>query len=369
MKREITIHFGAHKTGSSAIQQALSDLNTADWLLIKSTTSANESLQLQSAFRKRLSPLVLARRAEGKFMNPALIKRLYRDQIAGSAASQFLISGESVDSFDVASLSSLTSFFKELDLEVSLIGYLRPLASIVPSVFQQRLKASAEFVRSRESLSAMIRYCMPVYGPMVKRLMAAASASQRLRLLAFDPDSFSQRDVVSDFCGRLGIPVPTLKPTKINSSLSLLAVKVLWIASQHPNSHPAAAVQVRRKVVKQLAEEFAHMPGFQIDPEKIAVCVTEMGDSVGWIDPLLEKHRPFSLLDVSVRSKPVRKQAIFELEQLAVLSECERGELKQALIQRDLHIPGVCSDDVLVSQYWQAVADRVRRSKVGNQIM
>jgi len=369
MKREITIHFGARKTGSTAIQQALSDLDTSDWLLIKSSSVANESLQFQSAFRDRPTPRLLARRGEGKLMDPVVIKNLYRQKIVNSAANQFLISAESIDSFDAASLNSLAGFFKEIDLEINFIGYLRPLASTVPSLFQQRLKASAEFVRSRESLSAMIRYCMPVYGPMVKRLMAAASASQRLRLLAFDPDSFSQRDVVSDFCGRLGIPVPTLKPAKINSSLSLLAVKVLWIASQHPNSHPAAAVQVRRKVVKQLEEEFAHMPGFQIDPEKIAVCVTEMDDSVGWIDPLLEKHRPFSLLDVSVRSKLLHGQAIFELEQLVVLSECERGELKQALIQRDLHIPGFCSDDVLVSQYWQSVSDRVRRRKVGNQIM
>jgi hypothetical protein len=278
VKREITIHFGTHKTGSSAIQHALSDLNTADWLLIKSTRSANESLQLQAAFRTQLSPRLLAG-GEGKLMDPPLIKKLYREQISDSSASRFLISGESVDSFDTASLSSLTSFFEELDLEVCLVGYLRPLASIVSSVFQQRLKASAEFVNSRDSLSAMIRHCMPVYGPMVKRLMAAASLSKRLRLLAFDPDSFCQRDVVSDFCGRLGIPVPTLRAAKINSSLSLLAVKVLWIASQLHESHLSMARQVRRKVVKQLADEFAHMPGFQIDPEMISLQVSKVADS------------------------------------------------------------------------------------------
>lgn len=149
MKPKITIHFGAQKTGSSAIQHALSDLNIADWLLIKRTTSSKESPQLQSASLPRLSPLLLKRKGEGKLMDPAVIKKLYCPQISGSAANQFLISGESVDSFDASSLSSLTSFFKGLDLHVCLMGYPRPMASIVPSVFQQWLKASGEFVRSR----------------------------------------------------------------------------------------------------------------------------------------------------------------------------------------------------------------------------
>jgi len=367
MKREITIHFGARKTGSTAIQQALSDLDTSDWLLIKSSSVANESLQFQSAFRDRLTPRLLARRGEGKLMDPVVIKNLYRQKIVNSAASQFLISAESIDSFDAASLYSLAGFFKEIDLEINFIGYLRPLASAVPSLFQQRLKVSAEFANSRDSLSDVIRHCIPKYEHMVKHLMATVSSPLRLRLLAFDPDSFYQQDVVSDFCGRLGIPRPTLKVEKVNSSLSLLAVKALWIASQYPVSHPATAAQVRRRLVKQLLEDFAHMPRFQIDPQKIALLVAEVSDSYEWIDPLLEKHRPFSLLDVSARSKLLHGQAIFELEQLAVLSECERGELRQALIQRDLHIPGVCSDDVLVRQYWQAVADRVRRRKGENQ--
>jgi len=366
MKREIAIHFGARKTGSTAIQQALSDLDTSDWLLIKSSLNANESLQCQSAFRSRLSPRLLTRTGEGKLMDPVVIKNLYRQKIANSAASRFLISAESVDSFDAACLSSLANFFEEIDLEIRFIGYLRPLASAVPSLFQQRLKISADFVNSRNSLPEVIRHCIPRYEQMVKRLMATVSSPQRLRLLAFDPDSFYQRDVVSDFCGRLGIPRPTLKVEKVNSSLSLLGVKVLWIASQHPVSHPSTAAQVRRRVVKRLLEDFAHMPRFQIDPERIALMVSKVRDSYEWIDPLLEKHRPFSLLDVPANSQISLDQSISEVKQLSALSDYERGELLKRLAQRDLQIPGSCSDEALVRQYWQAVAERIRCKKGGD---
>jgi hypothetical protein len=87
IRRRITIHFGAHKTGSSSIQNSLLNLDNSQWSMIKSTKSANESLQLDSAFRLKQSPRLIARKNEGKLTDPTAIKALYSQHIADSSAS------------------------------------------------------------------------------------------------------------------------------------------------------------------------------------------------------------------------------------------------------------------------------------------
>jgi hypothetical protein len=328
--------------------------------MIKSTKSANESLQLDSAFRLKQSPRLIARKNEGKLTDPTAIKALYSQHIADSSASQFLISGEVLDSFDTESLSRLICFFERLDLDVFLVGYFRSLASVVPSVFQQRLKAHADFVHSRETLPAMIRHCIPAYPGLVKRLRKCIS-SDRLRLFAFDPPSFPSCDVVSDFCCRLGINISETALPMVNTSLSLIAVKVLWIGSLLSNN-TAFPDLLRRKLIMQLSKEFNHLPRFQIHPELIGRVVPEMEQSFAWIDEHLEKHRPFSLLDISCLDGINYANAIRSLRQLAVLEDCEKECLVKALFARGVSVKGDCSSNELVSSYWDAVAARMRLS-------
>lgn len=221
----IILHFGAHKTGSSSIQNALANHKLGDgWTYIK-FGSPNSSSVTKAAYNLRKPP------ADGfsRLFEPEddlntrrrKIRREVRQKL-----SQLTGSDSCVFSAEAA-VGLLANELKRFQLDcartghdVRAVGYIRDPESYFSSAYQQILKA--RFVPiEKPAMDAryikMFRKFHRTFGP------------NNTDIWRFNPKAFPQNDVVLDFCERLGINLQDYKATRKNESLSSDALKLLYV--------------------------------------------------------------------------------------------------------------------------------------------
>lgn len=352
MKRRIYLHFGAHKTGSSSIQDSLSNLSNDDWHFLKAFKGANQSGPVTYGFYS--NPQAILKQRFRPELSPELIRKSYQKQVQENRSKQFILSAESLDWFEPTDLVNIRDFFSGQDLDVFFIGYLRPLVDCTRSRLQQQLKGSPNLALKAKNLNQLLKRCFPDYSGLVQRLRVCVSPEQ-IRLLAFDPVSFPDHNVVKDFCNRLGIKDPGIKIHRSNESLSLLAVKLLWIGSKLKHSIPSSLdVRIRKAMAEQLRNDFKDTTPFRIQEKILLSAVRNESIKYNWIDPLIESDRSFSLCGLSSLALHNNDFAVTNLRELEILTADEEQLVSDAISSRgSSNLDG--AQATLVESYWKSI--------------
>lgn len=227
MKRCI-VHIGMHKTGSTSIQSRLSSIENSQFVYARIGTEANHSVALYSAF-VAAPERHHVHRAHGRD-NDAV--RAYAEQalidldrsIAAARDRTLLISGEDIGAFAKPDLVKLHDYIRARCDAVTVVGYVRPPAGLMGSVFQERVKNGSITAFEPKRLYRNYRSSFAKFDEVFGRT--------NVQLWKFESDSFAGGCVVEDFCTRIGIPLPDGSTIRLNESLSRQAVGALYTYSK-----------------------------------------------------------------------------------------------------------------------------------------
>ena len=347
-RRLLHLHFGAHKCGSTSIQHSLSGMSGPYWRLLQTHPKGNESVSITTAFHSNASKRLQDHPLTSKVIDGDTVKNEYLLQIDSSTAKNFLLSAESIESLDKIGLQSLNNFFCALDLDVHFVGYLRPLASVLPSIFQQRVKGSWKFGKDIADMSELLRLCCPPYPKFISSLFEM-KARESIRLFGFSPRSFPDADVVKDFCNRLHIEVKSNKITRVNASLSLIAIKILWINDLRLKSESARG-QDRLKLVRSLVGDFGDKEPIRIDSNIIRDIVKSESPRYKVIDKEIEGEESFSLVDISNTNEDSHCN-VKTLSDLCLFTQSEKDHIRDVLKSLG-HADTSNNDTELAAQYF-----------------
>ena len=140
--------------------------------------------------------------------------------IENSIEENLIISGEALCAIDKDGISAIHDFLKPLCDEIRVIGYVRAPLEFKISFFQQRLKyRKVEFRLKNLRLKYRERF----------KKFDEVFGQDNVLLRKFDPASFTDNCIVSDFCEQIGIQAPARSSViRLNESLCREACGLLY---------------------------------------------------------------------------------------------------------------------------------------------
>jgi len=250
---ELILHFGMHKTGSSAIQQALRwrDLGPrhANAAVIE---SANQSAAVIAMFsrnahrhhntvKRGLTPeQVLAAGQQQRQRFEALLRE--------HPAPHLLLSAEDAGQLKPDDLRHLRRFAEACGRRVRAVAYVRTPASYMESALQQRIKGGLGHWEPSD--------WWPMYRDRFGKF-DDVFGQDAVSLWKYEPAAFPDGDVVADFFRRLGVVAggaPAVQ--RVNESLSLPAVRLLYAYRRFGPGYGVGSRAVRGNVmlIRKLGE-------------------------------------------------------------------------------------------------------------------
>lgn len=223
--RQVVIHIGMPKTGTTSIQNTLKDFRDEKFHYASIRGQSNHSYSLWSLFSQVKNPenhFHHVKRGRNAQEVKAFITAAREDlELTFEAAKDrsIIFSGEGIPTMSKEALVRLRDFLLTYCNTIQIIAYVRSPISFIQSSFQQRLKGekgSLSLVDFYPNYRDRFEKFEQVFGPRV------------CHYRKFDPQSFRGRDVVFDFCDHLGISLEGVPVKRENDSLSLDAIKLLY---------------------------------------------------------------------------------------------------------------------------------------------
>lgn len=324
MIEEAIVHVGMHKTGSSSIQETLSQLPMQNV----------EYLSLGSANHSGFFATVLAdnpERYHGHARNSRstaqvqALKESYTQRLNNvlktTEKPRILISAEYLSRPDEEGkeLEYLKDILLNYCKNIRVIGYVRPPVGYLQSAFQQRLKGG-------KSLTFNLHSGYPDYYKRFSR-MDSIFGKENVELVAFGKDSLQNGDVVQDFSHRIGIELQPEQIVRTNESLSLEATALLY-------------------TFRRFDGKAAAYKGFNKDNSLLIELLTALGSqklafSESAVMPVLESNRKdidwmSERLGVSILDRPSNSpQAIGCEDDLFKVADANRMAIWQLLQQAE----------------------------------
>ena len=226
------VHIGMPKTGTTSIQNTLSrnDLGRLHFLQLSNDNHSPYFVNLfENAPWKHQSNVTRGRGPEEVIKRKKAIRRRLSksmDEIAASGTADGIIfSGERLGTAgrcNAVAMGRFRDYFREWCQDFQIYGYVRPLASLMPSDFQQRLQTIGPAPFDLDW----------IYPHYTERFQKHDIVFGRpyVSLRRFVRDDLKDGDVVADIVSQLGIDLVADKYVRSNETLSLEAIALLFAA-------------------------------------------------------------------------------------------------------------------------------------------
>lgn len=273
MPERLILHIGMHKTGTTAIQEALAGYDAQGTRMAR-LRHPNHSIHMLTCFasdptryhvwvRQGLPPDRVLRIREA-------MRRELADELA-LPRQQLLISGEEMSLMLPPSIRDMAETLRARSPDVAVLAWLRPAASYIASALQQMIRAGQDHARlPRPSYRA--------------RFEAHAATFGRAAMVyrAYHPGASS----VGAFCDLVGIPRQEVADRRENVALSETALRLIWLLNRTgpPTTGTPARLAARSATIRHLALRFpgrldlpAELVAGGIDAADIAWAEAETG--------------------------------------------------------------------------------------------
>jgi len=333
LKKNFIIHVGFHKTGTSSIQACFSQLDMPDHEYLK-WGHANHSAMFHQAFAPQdkynpAHPVSQLSKEDYKCYTGRFRQKL-RHSIEATTKRNLIISGEGLSKKNSSGgLRELLAIIKKYADKITCIAYVRPVDTLLSSVFQQRLKSGFRDkfppnVRSSKRIGNLI----DIFG------------RDRLILRKFSKPDLIGGDVVGDFARLINVKIPDHVIKHENQSIPLEAIALLYVHIKYfyKEIRPLTDAKIHLSVsdiLKNLGStEFRFSPElitkvkqtYKKDTAQIekwlGVSMNETTQNVGGISNLNELEK------VAVEQLPVLEKL---LDQLYLTSKADRELLETGI--------------------------------------
>lgn len=243
--RTCYLHLGMPKTGSTSIQKALNKYED-DRLVYAKLSRPNHQAIVSSYFSKNPHKLpVFARHEIGsREMRFRLneMKQEFEGALLGNKSVVF--SGEGIlYQLSADEIGDMIEFLKKCFDRVLCIIYVRPLASLAPSQFQQRVKLGL----SRFEIP------LPLYRERTEPLLRHMDRDDVV-FIRFDRSDLVGGDVVRDFCSRVNISSTLETKIGVNEALSTEALGAMFAFNKYVA--PFYRRRIRARMLKKMFGDF-----------------------------------------------------------------------------------------------------------------
>ena len=272
--RQMVLHFGMPKTGSSSIQNTLYRANLGpDWEYAK-LGGPNHSSPIQFAFFRDLSrfgPLfrfpVRSDRARLKLKDEQRTR--FVSALESCTSENLIVSAEVLKRLAPDELNDFNETCLASGFRVRAVGYLRNPKSSIESIFQQRYKTGH---------SPNLKRLQSVYPRYEKSLgqFEEVFGKGNVSYWLYETETLTEKCVVKDFLFRLGIKPEQVVFVRINESLSLPGFRFLYTYRRFGPEQPSRHVMLGRV---KLFETLGSLKG------------PKLSFSKELIDPIIEKNR------------------------------------------------------------------------------
>ena len=229
------MHIGAHKTGSTSIQQAF--FNSASALRRRGISYfpydsnhtlpftwlfANDPANHHFTLRARLSPQALEHRTRE-------IDNCLKEFLADQNSQIKIISGEGISCLAELEVDRVRKYFDAAaNHQIKIIIYLRNLYEFIDSAAQELVKSGYVLEQVEAAILAGEPMVRPGYEDRTRKFQRVFGL-ENVIIKVFDTERFKDGDVVADFCETIGAPelYGELPKIRANESISHEAVRLL----------------------------------------------------------------------------------------------------------------------------------------------
>lgn len=292
--RELLLHVGMHKTGTSSIQQTLlaerAVLQEAGFSYLDA--GANHSRIVYSAFCEAPHLYHVNRRhglhgvAEAAGFAAGCRDRLARF-LAEAPGPRLVISGEDIGVLGRAGVARMLAAFRPLVDRIVVIGFVRPPLSFIASAIQQRIRGGSTLAEVSDGV-------VPQYRHRFEPFRGAPEVAE-LRLQPYERAALASGCSVATFLQLCGAPpelYDRLTVDRANAGASRLGVVLALAANEavpvflpDGTANPARTPRLAR-FLDQLEG-----PRFAAPPALLAPHLARIAEDVAWMEAVL--GRPF----------------------------------------------------------------------------
>lgn len=272
MVAEILLHIGMHKTGTTALQSALSGYDDGR-IRHAQLGPANHSIPFVTCFTSEPHRYHVWKRLGATPEQVAGHRASYRTRLdveLGLERQRLIVVGEEISLLPTAAVTAMAGQLRLQGRQVSVLAYLRDPVGYVTSAFQQQ-------VRGGQSCYTLPR---PYYRQRFEKFVNIFGAGN-VAFRAYAPERFAGQSVVNDFATVAGLPSGALTDSRANSSLPLDAVRLVHLLNRTgPQIRSDAGLAARSALIRHLAAAFT--TPFRLDPA-IAAAVIDP-DELDWTE-------------------------------------------------------------------------------------
>jgi len=299
--RELFLHVGMHKTGTTSIQQTLFDhrplLQEAGFSYFGA--EPNHSRPVFSAFTEEPHLYHINRREGRHEPGPAAAwaeecRAALEAFLARAPGPRLILSGEDIALLSDPATATMLAFLRRHVDRVTVIGFVRPPRSFMTSIFQQRVRGGTMLAEFESGIS-------PGYRRRFKKYLDLAGVDA-LRLQLYTKEALVGGCSIATFLKLCDAPpelYPRLQVRRMNTASSRLGVLLNLAANEAvPVFLPDGAANPERAT--QLARFLEEIGGqkLELPPRMLATWLRQAQPDIVWMENALgqrfapEERRP-----------------------------------------------------------------------------
>ena len=341
--KEIVIHVGMHKTGTTSVQASLKGYDR-DGVRFAELWDENHSIPVYTMFSANRDSyhvhtrLGLDTESIGS-MRTEMFAEFERELALDR--SRLILSGEDISLLGRDDVESMGDFLRSRAERIRIVAYVRDPLGFASSAFQQYVQGGKrQYGLPHAEYRNRFEKFLDVFG------------REAVEFVKFDRNELDGGTVVADFCRRVDIPVDRVRETQANESVSATAIQLLYLFNREGVTSIGndLLLRSRREFRRRLNAMFTG-PGLKLPAA--AVLGDLDVDDVRW----MEEVSGFELLPAEARSESVEKvdveRMLGDIEPAAVEALREEVGRIDAQCTEDMNVVGLL-DFLFFSIYFQA---------------
>lgn len=335
----IIVHAGMHKTGSTAIQKALWNCQNEEFHYLRWNGNKNHSIPYLYAFADGGVHAKSDLERQKATQHGSELRQLLTQELDLVRSKNAIISGEAIGAARLGNgVKRLKDFLDPWANRFDVLLYVRPPRSYAAAEFSQSICGGGTPVLPIGIDYSGITELDKAFGPDV------------VSLLPYIRSKLGMRDVVYDFCSRVGIPMHEAQPNLANTSPSLELLSILWEVNSYFRSFPSRnrvhINEARYKVIRTLSkfgeQKFLISPAGIKNYTEIRRVLSDLSSRVGVdlghdeiYNNEVEISDNYELKELSLSSSPLLVDYVYHLAETENLVDAQIAA-KDSKAGRDL---------------------------------